>query len=296
MASCSSLAEGHAWRPPAEPLSARRGRGHGPPRLLLTPRSQRRTLPRLGPKGACSGLGVYVAPSLPPVGRPGSGAHPNSCSQAEAELEARRCLARQSMSWADRCVCVVGGGTWTCPTRPAWSPRPHTCAHTLTATGETGRGGLHAGLGTRFRNQLSPTRSFKQKPGTHSPGELNKAGNSLASFLSLAPRANQGTRTVSTWNWNQTLHLSQIPKALNSMWVSDSGSERRKRLGCLWGPSLATSPTLSSHPKWMSRPALPGALLAPARPMQPPPEPPISLQALTHRSSYLSASCLEPTQ
>lgn len=87
--------------------------------------------------------------------------------------------------------------------------RPHTCAHTLTATGKTGRGGLHAGLGTRFRNQLSPTRSFKQKPGTHSPGELNKAGNSLASFLSLATRANQGTRTVSTWNWNQTPHLSK---------------------------------------------------------------------------------------
>lgn len=229
--------------PPAEHSCARRGRGHGPPHPLLTPRSQRRTLPWLGPKGACSRLGVYVAPGLPPVGRPGSGAHPNSCSQAEAELEARRCLARQSMSWADR-----WGGAWTCPTRPAWSPRPHTCAHTLTATGETGRGGLHAGLGTRFRNQLSPTRSFKQKPGTHSPGELNKAGNSLASFLSLAPRANQGTRTVSTWNWNQTLHLSKVPKALNSMWVSDSGSQRRKHLGCLWGPSLATSPTLSRHP------------------------------------------------
>lgn len=48
-----------------------------------------------------------------------------------------------------------------------------------------------------FRNQLSPTCSFKQKPGTHSPGELNKAGNLLASFLSSATRVNQGTRTIS---------------------------------------------------------------------------------------------------
>lgn len=57
-----------------------------------------------------------------------------------------------------------------CPARPAWpfcqgipplhrhthTPTPHPCAHTLTATRKTGRGGLHAGLGTRVPESALP--------------------------------------------------------------------------------------------------------------------------------------------
>ena len=149
---------------------------------------------------------------------PGSGPPRTAAPRKQQSRGPRSAPLGWSLRWA---AGRVWGGTWLCPhglsAGGSFSPRTH---HS------------RAGLGSRVL--------------VHSPGGLNKAGNSLVSFLSLAARVNQGTRTGSTWN--QMPHLPRVPGALNSMWVSDSGSQRRKCLGCPWDPSPAAPSTFSRHP------------------------------------------------